>query len=293
LALAAVERQAIVEPNFEARRVRLPPSEITSPGPEALHMVALEHPMAAADLFWLGVVQEIGAAADGRKPSFLMMRRWADIATDLDPHYFAIYYAVAVNLTVYAKDVEASDTLLAKGWRNLPDAWALPFLMGYNAYFIRGDPEAASKLWLAASQLPDHPRFLLSLASRAQYQAGDALGAMSLLEEMIPFLDGPAKEDAELRLKAFRSEPILFAYDEACRAYRAAHGELPPDAASLHTQGYVNLPPEDLYGASIYLDSDCRARTEYIKVREDEAAQRVGAEGDGADVEVVDPELQP
>ena len=292
IALAAADRQWLVDSYYRARAVDRPLTELESPGPAAVQVAAFQHPLAAADLFWLGMVQEIGVAVAGGTPSYQMLRRWAHIATDLDRRYLTIYYAVAVNLTVYARDADASDELLVKGMTNIPDTWQLPFLLGYNAYFMHGDSEGAARHWLKAAESPRHPRFLVALAARAKYQAGDQFGAVALLEEMIPHMEGPAREDAELRLKAFRSEPILIAYDEACRRYREAHGALPPDAATLRAEGLVDLPPEDLYGAAIELDGDCRARTKYIKVREDEAAQRVGdggAAGSEAEVYIQDP----
>jgi hypothetical protein len=181
-----------------------------------------------------------------------------------------------VQLTVYARDAAASDRLLRKGRGHLPDAWPLPFLLGYNAYFLHGDALAAAEHWREAAGLPDAPRFVPSLAARAQAQAGDTLGAEAMLLELIEAgaLEGPQLEDAEIRLKILRSEPILRAYDEACQRVRAREGRL-PSARELFERGEVPHPPKELLDQDIVLDDGCRARSEYIRVRDDEAASQL------------------
>lgn len=253
-----------------------PNINLMSPGPEVLSAVTFGHSLMAADLFWLGVVQEFGFQGD-RPVDFAKTYAWTDITTDLDPEYFIAYYATAINLTSYAKDADRSDKLLMKGRKRLPDAWQFPMLMGYNAYFVRGDALAASDLWFGTSLMPGAPRYVASLAARARNHTGDSEGAIDLLLTLIPSLEGAAREDAEIRLKIFRSEPILSAYDEACRAYRADKGVV-PKAADLYQQQAVTYPPFDLLESPIVLDDNCRARTEVIIVREDEAKERVGME---------------
>ncbi len=253
-----------------------PNINLMSPGPEVLSAVTFEHALMASDLFWLGVVQEFGFQGD--KPvDYPKTFAWTQIATDLDPHYYIAYYATAINLSSYAKDVERSDTILKKGRKNLPGAWQFPMLMGYNAYFVRGDALAASELWFATSLMKGAPAFVASLAARARNHTGDAEGAIELLLTLMPSLEGAAREDAEIRLKLFRSEPILAAYDKACEAYRAQAGVIPsPD--ELYQGGAVTYPPFDLVESPIEFDENCRARTKVIFVREDEAKERVGME---------------
>lgn len=292
--LAVGLRVELVDPRYDARIDRERPDVLQSPGIDLMQMAALQHPLAFADFFWLSIVQEIGRTAEGHTPDPDRLLRWSQIATDLDPWYVTVYYATAVNLTVYNRNADKSDRLLNKGTEHIPKEWKLPFLLGYNDYFIRGDAEAASKHWQHAATLPRRPRFLLSLSARARYQAGDERGAIGILEDMIPHLTGPAQEDAILRLKAFRSEPILAAYDAACRAHQAATGET-PDPKALHADGKVDAPPKDLYGADIYFDEGCIARTEYIKIREEEAKDNVGSQSptspmtDDLDIQIIQP----
>ena len=251
---------------------------IKSPGPDQMRALSVQHPLALADLFWLSAVQEIGRFIERKEPQVVRLKNWANLATDLDPRYFQAYYAVAVNLTVYNKDAEGSDRLLEKGQKHLPERWQFPFMRGYNAYFLRGDLRRASELWTEAAYFPDAPRYVPSLAARSKFQSGDERQAEALLLTMLEHLEGEHKRDALIRLNIIRSEPILRAYDEACRRYVAKMNEHPASAAALRVAGYVNYPPEDMFGKLIELDDKCRARTAMITVREDEAVKRAGSE---------------
>lgn len=287
LASTVVLRTSRLDPAYAARLSRQvgQVDGLRSPGERLLHLVTFEHRHLWADLLWLNIVQSLGRCAveirAGRRcrlgpADYDRVQRWAHITTDLDPKYFVAYYASAVHLTAWAKRVAGSDELLLKGRAALPGRWELPFMLGYNAYFVHGDAARAADYWLEAATLPGAPRYLPSLATRAQYQAGDDEGAIAVLEAMIPTLVGPAKTDAIIRLKMLRSEEILGLYDDACQAIRTERGVV-PSADEIFQSGRVRAPPRDLLGDPIQIGPDCRARTRYIKVREDEALERIGS----------------
>lgn len=248
-----------------------------SPGPSSLALLSLEHPLAAADLTWLGVVQDLGRAKTITGSAWSRVEHGGHIATDLDPRYFTVYHATAVNLAVYAQEIPAAEALLLKGRENLPDRWEFPMLLGYIAYFMRGDAKLASDYTQEASRYPEAPRFLAPLAGRMLFQAGDERGAITLLELMAATLEGPAREEVESRLIALRSEPRLSAYDRACKHYRAKTGRLPADGKTLYREGWVSEEPQDDFGEEITLDAACVSRTVMVPVREFEARRRIGS----------------
>lgn len=252
--------------------------ETRSPGPRALAVLSIEHRLAAADLTWLGVIQEVGRDQKVSPASLARVLHGSDLATDLDPKYFTVYHSAGVNLAVYGHDVEGSERILLKGWKQLPNRWELPMLLGYVVYFMGGDAARASTYLEEASQLAGAPRFLAPLAGRMRYQAGDELGAIQLLEALAETVgDGPGKDDIEHRIIALRSEKPLSAFDSACRAYRTKNGQLPPDAGTLQREGWVDLEPLDGFGDAILLDENCIARSSSILVREFEAKRRIGS----------------
>jgi hypothetical protein len=277
-------RTAVVDPQAAARRaLRIPAQALASPGPRILKLVSFEYAHAIADLIWLGIVQDLGHRPDERdEATWDRVYRSADIATDLDERYFTVYYTTAVQLTAWARRADKSDAMLQKGVSHLPDRWEFPFLIGYNAYFLHGDPTAAADVWESAIALPNSPRFIPSLAARARFQAGDEAGAIMGLETMLQYLDGPLRDDAIIRLKILRSEAILRLYDEACKLFQAEHGRVPKDGRELFEARLVKGNPEpfSLLGEPILIDENCRARTaEFNRVREDEAAkERIGSQ---------------
>ena len=251
---------------------------IRSPGINQLRAVSLQHPLAIAELFWLSAVQEIGRFVEAKQPRVTRLKNWASLATDLDPRYHQVYKAVAINLIVYNRDPDGAEKLLEKGRKHLPNEWQYPFLMGYAEYFLRGDLRRASERWTEAAYLPGVPRFVPSLAARSRFQAGDEQQAEALLRTMIDALEGPHRTDAEIRLKLLHSEKILRAYDKACTAFFERNGFKANSAAELRMAGLVDKPPEDLFGNPITLDTNCRARTKMVSVREDEAVRRAGSQ---------------
>ncbi|MCC7380259.1 MAG: hypothetical protein IT384_00405 [Deltaproteobacteria bacterium] len=284
-----------VDPQQNVRReLKLDQSLLVSPGPSALQAASMGHALAVSDLLWLGLVQEVGKVPPPESPAWDRIEHLAHITTDLDPSYFNPYHATAILLALHGGRVEASDRLLLKGWKALPREWQLPFMLGYNAYFIHGHPGLAADYMLAASQLEGSPSYLPALAGRMRYHSGDVGGAMALLEMLIPTLEGAARRDAEERLAMLRSEEILAKYDEACRRYRDEHGIDPPDPEQLRQWARILEPPYDELGNPIELN-DCVARTTIIKVRESEAQGRIRseAEGRGLNLEASDPSATP
>lgn len=282
-ASAAVRNYALDGLALERRnQLRLDEDVLRSPGPAVLKIVSMEHAPAWADIFWLQIVQELGKPVEGEQASYDRLQRWADIAVDLDEKYFTVYWASAINLICYAKRAESAESLLHKGRANLPDRWEFPFLLGYGEFFLRGDPEAAALWWEVAVPLPDSPRFMPSLIARSRKFSGDERGAIEMLEMMLDTLEGPQREDAEMRLKILRSEIILGLYDTACQKFVAERGRNPVDGAELFNEKYVSTPPFDLFEKSIRIDGNCRARTEIIVTRDDEAQKMVGSQSEKA-----------
>ena len=263
------------DPSHRSEGIRL--IDAISPGRRALALISAEHRLAAADLFWLGVVQDLGHARTITATAWSRVAHGSDVATDLDHRYFTVYHSAGVNLAEYARDVDAADRILLKGRANLPDRWELPMLLGYIAYFMRGDAALAADYTQEAARSPEAPPFLAPLAGRMLFQAGDQQGAIALLEMMASTLDGVALEAVESRLLALRSEPRLLAYDRACERYRAHTQHLPPDAATLRREGWIDAEPVDASGAEITIDEGCVARSVLVPVREHEARRRIGS----------------
>lgn len=278
------ERLWVVDPAYGRRdEQRLDADVLGSPGSRTIQFLSLEHPLAASDLVWLAIVQQLGqpsnAMTDGH---WDRVQRWTDIAVDFDPRYFAVYHSVGMNLSLWAHRLDASDSILLRGYRALPARWELPMTLAYNAYFVRGDARLGSDYMAEAAAIPGAPKFLAPLAGRMRYHAGDEMGAIALLEEMALHMTGPALEEVDDRIKLLKGELRLRVYDEACERYHAVEGRFPRTAEDVAAAGYTNVPTTDYFGDLITFDAGtCVARTPNVTVRETEAAQRVGSSARG------------
>ena len=239
-----------------------------------LDALSLEHGFAAADLVWLSIIQQVGLGEDIRVNE---LEQDAYLSTDFDPKHYIVYHSSAILLTSNAAAFDASDRVALRGRTEIPDRFEFPFLLGYNAYFGHGRPEEAATYWLEAAQLPYAPQYLASLAFRARFHTGDERGTENMLVDILPFLPERQKKDAEIRLKLIRSEYIFRDYDDACERYVETHGVRPATPRVLFDEGFVRHPPVDLFDYEISLDEECRARTEFIPIREDEAKERIGS----------------
>lgn len=227
-----------------------------------------------SDLLWLDLVQTFGVGGERLDPR--VAAGWAELATDLDPKYFNVYYASAINLLDQPYAAPSIRRLLVKGEANVFD-WRLPFVRGYLEYFVVGDAGGASEYWAKAAHMPRAPFWMISLAARARAQGEGSMSAEAMLEDLIPRLAGRQQEEAKWRLKAIRSEPLLGLYDAACKKLEAETGAR-PSAQQIFMQGLVEQPPQDLFGEPITFDENCIAHTEQIKVREAEAMKRIGSQ---------------
>lgn len=277
-AVSFVIRTSWVDSEFKKRtELEVPAGALVSPGRALLHAVSLEHRLAFADLAWLDVVQAIGASAVAEKTNWDRVFATSNIATDLDPKFLTVYDAGATVLAVWGRRVDEANILLEKGHRELPGQWRLPFLLGYNAFFLRGDAGRGADWLERASQIPGGPSYLAALAGRMRFFGGESARALAFLEQMIQNLSGPARRDAEWRLAALRSEPRLRRFDAACAAFRARRGSAPGSGSELVGAGFIREAPFDAFGKAIALTPECVAFTAEIAPEGRSTAERARA----------------
>ncbi len=129
------------------------------PRGEYLKPMLLGYQHVGADLLWLQLLQVLG-----KKKTTADEYEWIyhalDVITTLDPQYDYAYYVGGVVLTNLANRTDLSNRLLEKGFAANPTIWNLPFLLGYNYYFILGDAAKGAEYMAAAAKLPGGPSYL-------------------------------------------------------------------------------------------------------------------------------------
>ena len=179
-----------------------------------------------ADILWLRLVQVLGNKRNAAD-EYEWMYHALDVITDLDPQYAYAYYAGGVVLGDLAHRTDLSNRLLRKGADANPKVWNIPFLLGYNYYFLLDDPEEGAEYLMRAASLPDRPAYLPGLATRMSAEAGNPETALVFLEARLSETQDPQlREEFVNRMK----EVII---ERDIQLSRARCGELSDNASSV------------------------------------------------------------
>lgn len=225
------------------------------PRGEYLKPMLLGYQHAGADLLWLQLLQVLG-----KKKTTADEYEWIyhalDVITTLDPQYDYAYYVGGVVLTNLANRVDLSNRLLEKGFAANPTIWNLPFLLGYNYYFILGDAAKGAEYMAAAAKLPGGPSYLPGLASRMYAEASSPEVALQLLRTLwLQTQDQEMREVLENRAKEIIIERDIQVLESARDAYRDKHGRFPKALNDLVVSGEVRQIPDEPFGGAYNLDA--------------------------------------
>lgn len=207
-----------------------------------------------ADLLWLRILQVWGKKKNTDN-EYEWMYHALDVITTLDPQYAYAYYVGGVALTNYVNRPDLSNRLLEKGHHENPGEWNLPFLLGYNHYFILGDATKGAEYIGRAALTPGAPDFLPGLATRMHAEAGNPDVALQFLEALWKENPGLAvREKLETRAKEVMIERDLRMLERAIKQYRKQHHAFPKTFTDLTSSGYLGRVPAEPFGGSYLLD---------------------------------------
>lgn len=225
------------------------------PRGEHLKPALLGYHNLGADILWLRFLQVFGKKRNTAE-EYEWIYHALDVITTLDPQYDYAYYAGGVLLTNLANRVDLSNRLLEKGFKENPTVWNIPFLLGYNHYFIQGDAATAAEYIAAAARLPGGPAYLPGLASRMYAEADNPDTALQFLEALWrQTQDTQMREVLEKRAKEIMIERDIRLLESAVQRYQAKQGNLPRSLHDLVVNGHLTNLPQEPFGGSYELDS--------------------------------------
>jgi hypothetical protein len=225
------------------------------PRGEYLKPMLLGYQHAGADLLWLQLLQVLGKKKTSAD-EYEWIYHTLDVITTLDPQYDYAYYVGGVVLTNLAHRTDLSNRLLEKGFDANPTVWNLPFLLGYNYYFILDDAARGAEYMAAAAKLPGGPSYLPGLASRMYAEANNPEVALQLLKALwLQTQDQEMREVLENRAKEIIIERDIQALESARDAYRAKQGHLPGALNDLVISGEVGRIPDEPFGGTYSIDT--------------------------------------
>lgn len=225
------------------------------PRGEYLKPALLGYHNLGADVLWLRLLQVLGKKRN-TADEYAWIYHAMDVITTLDPQYDYVYYVGGVVLTNLAHRVDLSNRLLEKGFKENPTVWNLPFLLGYNHYFILGDATKAAEYIAAAARLPGGPAYLPGLASRMYAEANNPDTALQFLEALWrQTQDEGMREVIAKRAKEVMIERDIRSLESVVQQYQRKQGRYPGTLQELVVGGYMPQLPQEPFGGSYELDS--------------------------------------
>jgi hypothetical protein len=224
------------------------------PKGEYLKPALLGYRHLGADILWLRLLQVVGKSRNSTD-EYEWMYHVLDVITTLDPQYAYAYYVGGNILGELANRPDLSNRLLEKGADANPDVWYIPFLIGYNHYFLLDDPAKGAEYIMNAASLPDRPAYLPGLATRMAAEAGSPDTALAFLEARFREThDQEMREFLANRMKEVIIERDLRLIEDAVEAYRAQHGAVPATLADLVASGILPVLPQEPFEGDYRLD---------------------------------------
>ncbi|MDH5640880.1 MAG: hypothetical protein OEY28_06265 [Nitrospira sp.] len=209
----------------------------------------------ASDIVWLKLVQVMGKRLNSTD-EYEWMAHALDVITTLDPQYDYAYYAGGVILGDLAKRPDLANPLLERGHAANPRVWNIPFLLGYNYYFLLANPEKGAEYIMKAAVLPDRPAFLPGLATRLAAEAGKPETALAFLEARLRSTSDPQmKEFFANRMKEVIIERDISWLERAVAFYATTYGESPTSLMALVERRIVQQLPMEPFGGEYRLDT--------------------------------------
>jgi hypothetical protein len=210
----------------------------------------------AADLLWLNIVQVLGER-EVRQADYEWLFHALDVATTLDSHYVYAYDVGGVVLAELAGRVDWSNALLEKGLAANPEAWRLPFQLGFNSFFHQKDYIRAADYMAIAARLPGRPAYVPELAARLYVEGKQPSLALDFLDVMERQTD-----DAQVLavLERRKAEVILerdlTILEEAIQGYTAREGRGLESFDELIHAGDLAAIPVEPFGGAYRLDAE-------------------------------------
>jgi tetratricopeptide (TPR) repeat protein len=185
-----------------------------------------------ADWYWMQSLQYIGDKVVESKEDInlenlnslnpRLLYSYLDNATDLDPHFMAVYAYGAVVLP--AIDQNQAIKIAEKGIKNNPQEWRLYQQLGY-IYWRLGNYSKAAEIYTEGANLQGAPPFMKLMSARMKSEGGSRETARDIYRQMLEESDDKqVKENAALRLLELDSLDERDAIRAALQSFKEKQG---------------------------------------------------------------------
>jgi hypothetical protein len=224
------------------------------PQGEYLRPALLGYHHLGADVLWLRLLQVLGKKRNSAD-EYEWMYHALDVITTLDRQYAYAYYAGGVVLGDLAHRTDLSNQLLHKGTEANPTVWNIPFLLGYNYYFLLGDSAKGAEYIMRAASLPDRPAYLPGLATRMAAEAGNPETALVFLEARLRETQDPQlREEFLKRMNEVTIERDIQLLEHAVESFQTIHRAFPPTLTTLVAERMLSRLPQEPFGGEYHIN---------------------------------------
>jgi len=235
---------------------------------ETMRRMALGFAPLLADVYWVRAVQHYGGthlSQDSAK-RYDLLYPLLDIATSLDPRFNIAYRFGSIFLAEKypggAGRPDQAIALLQKGFRANPRRWHYLQDIGFVYYWWLGDYEKAGEWFTKASEIPNAPWWLKSLAATTLAQGGDRSSSRRLWQAMSEMPDNDwLRNSAKLRLAQLDALDAIDQLTAAAAAFKARTGALPTSWEAMARAQLIRGVPLDPSGTPFRLDPHSGAVT--------------------------------
>ncbi|MGE0447969.1 MAG: hypothetical protein AB7Q29_00115 [Vicinamibacterales bacterium] len=246
--------------------------------PEALYVtsgraarhLALGYTALAADLYWIRAIQYFGGTKlrlaalpqDERdvRPSgeYPLLYPLLDLTTELDPRFNIAYRFGAIFLAEpYPGGAGRPDLairLLEKGLAARPDKWEYMQDIGFVHYWWLHDYAEAARWFNRATEVPDAPWFLRSLAATTLAEGGDRSSSRTMWEAIRASADNDwLRSEAERRLQQLETYDLIEGVQRQVDRAKASGADV-GDWEALRRARLLRQIPLDPSGTPLRLD---------------------------------------
>lgn len=239
----------------------------TLASPEAMRLLTFGYGELGADYYWLKAISHFG---DKRMHAlhYPNLHQLLDRVIALDPKFASAYVFAGQTLSYTGEKPDAVIAILHQGMQERPDSWRIPFVLGFDEFYLKGDYlHAASSLTLAA-RLPGCPDYVGPFATRLAAEAGEPEVGLQFIDSMLHAETDPAIIASYRKRKALLElELDLKILNEAATAYTKERAHPPEKLDDLVHAKLVNMIPQDPLGGAFFLGGDKRVHTTHEQER--------------------------
>ena len=215
----------------------------------------------AADMF---LIRGILSAGDEEMHSFIHILENLRLAARLNPRLTYAYIVGGITAPRNNEEMLTGIQFLEEGLKKYPYEWRLAFWMGFN-YLQLGDNLKSAEYYRVASNMPDAPNYLKSMAARYYYEGGEPDVALLYLKGIHNSVNDPKLlRNLEIKIKWLRNIVFL---EEKCVLFRNKYGYWPNDLEELLQSEFIKEIPPDPFGKGYYIKKENNPRYGRVKSR--------------------------